>query len=100
MKHIMESGTAYRISYKLLHPAIRNSPTSARNPCGTCSPEQIPSIPPVPERLGTATREDHAAHIANWLDVLKPDSRVIFTAASHAQRAADFINGLQSASAG
>ena len=44
-------------------------------------------------------REDHAAYIANWLDVLKADNRAIFTAASHAQRAADFINGLQPASA-
>jgi len=32
--------------------------------------------------------------------VLKADHRAIFTAASHAQRAADFINGLQPASAG
>ena len=45
-------------------------------------------------------REDHAAYIANWLDVLKTDNRAIFAAASHAQRAADFINGLQPASAG
>ena len=45
-------------------------------------------------------REDHAAYIANWLDVLKEDNRAIFTAASHAQRAADFINGLQPPSAG
>jgi antirestriction protein ArdC len=36
-------------------------------------------------------REDHAAYIANWLQVLKADNRAIFTAASHAQRAADFI---------
>ena len=42
-------------------------------------------------------REDHAAYIANWLQVLKADNRAIFTAASHAQRAADFINGLQPA---
>jgi antirestriction protein ArdC len=40
-------------------------------------------------------REDHAAYLANWLAVLKADNRAIFTAASHAQRAADFINGLQ-----
>ena len=45
-------------------------------------------------------REDHAAYIPNWLDVLKADSRAIFVAASHAQRAADFINGLQPGSAG
>ena len=45
-------------------------------------------------------REDHAAYVANWLDVLKTDNRAIFVAASHAQRAADFINGLQPASGG
>jgi antirestriction protein ArdC len=42
-------------------------------------------------------REDHAAYIASWLKVLKNDKRAIFTAASHAQRAADYLNGLQSA---
>jgi antirestriction protein ArdC len=40
-------------------------------------------------------REDHAAYIANWLDVLNADNRAIFAAASHAPRAADFINGQQ-----
>src|SRR6267143_3399621 len=40
-------------------------------------------------------REDHAAYIANWLNVLRADNHAIFAAASHAQRAADFINGLQ-----
>ena len=40
-------------------------------------------------------RDDHAAYIATWLKVLKSDSRAIFTAASHAQRAADFLHGLQ-----
>jgi antirestriction protein ArdC len=44
-------------------------------------------------------REDHAAYIANWLNVLAADNRAIFAAASHAQRAADFITGLQPASA-
>ncbi|MCW5716902.1 MAG: DUF1738 domain-containing protein [Bauldia sp.] len=38
-------------------------------------------------------REDHAAYIASWLKVLKGDNRAIFTAAAHAQRAADFLNG-------
>jgi CheY-like chemotaxis protein len=33
-------------------------------------------------------REDHVAYIGNWLGVLKADNRAIFTAASHAQRAA------------
>jgi antirestriction protein ArdC len=40
-------------------------------------------------------REDHAAYIASWLKVLKNDKRAIFTAASHAQRAADFLHGFQ-----
>ena len=40
-------------------------------------------------------REDHAAYIASWLKVLKDDKRAIFTAASHAQRAVDFLHGLQ-----
>jgi antirestriction protein ArdC len=40
-------------------------------------------------------REDHASYIASWLKVLKNDKRAIFTAASHAQRAADYLNGLQ-----
>lgn len=40
-------------------------------------------------------RAEHASYIASWLEVLKGDKRAIFTAASHAQRAADFLNGLQ-----
>ena len=40
-------------------------------------------------------REDHAAYLAHWLEVLKDDKRAIFSAAAHAQRAADFLHGLQ-----
>jgi antirestriction protein ArdC len=40
-------------------------------------------------------RDDHASYLASWLKVLKNDPRAIFTAASHAQRAADFLHGLQ-----
>ena len=40
-------------------------------------------------------RDDHASYIASWIKVLKNDKRAIFTAASHAQRAADFLHGLQ-----
>ena len=42
-------------------------------------------------------RDDHAAYIASWLKVLKNDRRAIFTAASHAQRAADFLHGMHTA---
>lgn len=40
-------------------------------------------------------RDDHVAYIESWLKVLKNDKRAIFAAAAHAQRAADFLNGLQ-----
>jgi antirestriction protein ArdC len=40
-------------------------------------------------------RPDHAAYIASWLTVLKGDKRFVFTAASHAQRAVDYLHTLQ-----
>jgi antirestriction protein ArdC len=42
-------------------------------------------------------RPDHAAYIASWVKVLKDDKRFIFAAAAHAQRAADYLHGLQRA---
>lgn len=38
-------------------------------------------------------RKDHAQYMASWLTVLKNDKRAIFTAASKAQAAADFLIG-------
>jgi antirestriction protein ArdC len=40
-------------------------------------------------------REEHARYLAHWLKILQGDRRAIFAAASHAQRAADFLHGLQ-----
>ena len=40
-------------------------------------------------------RDDHAAYIASWLKVLKDDKKAIFTAASQAQKATDFLLNLQ-----
>lgn len=40
-------------------------------------------------------RDDHAAYIASWLKVLKDDKRFVISAASHAQRAVDYLHGLQ-----
>lgn len=40
-------------------------------------------------------REDHAAHLGSWLKVLKDDKRCIFSAAAHAQKAVDYLVGLQ-----
>lgn len=38
---------------------------------------------------------DHAAYIASWLKGLKDDKRLVFSAAAHAQRAVDYLHGLQ-----
>ena len=40
-------------------------------------------------------RDDHAAYIANWLEALRNDKRMIVQAASHAQRATEFLHRLQ-----
>lgn len=40
-------------------------------------------------------RPDHAAYIGHWLKALQDDKRLIFSAAAHAQRAADYLHGLQ-----
>ncbi len=47
--------------------------------------------------LGIAAepREDHAAYLGHWLQVLKDDKRAIFQAAAHAQKASDFLRDLQ-----
>ncbi|HEV2121884.1 MAG TPA: zincin-like metallopeptidase domain-containing protein, partial [Chloroflexota bacterium] len=40
-------------------------------------------------------RPDHAAYIANWLKVPKDDKRAIFSAASKASQASQYLNRLQ-----
>lgn len=40
-------------------------------------------------------RADNADYLGHWLTVLKEDKRAIFSAAAHAQRAADYLAGLQ-----
>lgn len=40
-------------------------------------------------------REDHASYLEGWLTVLKNDRRAIFSAASHASKACDYLHGLQ-----
>lgn len=46
--------------------------------------------------LTPEAREDHAAYVSHWLTVLRKDKRAIFSAAAHAQRATDYLIGLQS----
>jgi antirestriction protein ArdC len=50
--------------------------------------------------LTPEVRDDHASYIATWLTVLKNDKRAIFSAAAHAQRAVDFLHGLQNPAEG
>lgn len=45
--------------------------------------------------LTPEVRDDHAAYIGSWLEILQNDKRAIFSAAAHAQRAVDFLCGLQ-----
>jgi antirestriction protein ArdC len=40
-------------------------------------------------------RPDHAAYIANWLDLLKNDPKAIFTAAARASEAVNYLKRLQ-----
>lgn len=48
---------------------------------------------------GIDGRLQHAEYLANWLGVLKADKRAIVVAASHAQRAADYVLGKVTAGA-
>lgn len=45
--------------------------------------------------LAHEPRADHAAYLASWMEVLKSDPRAIFTAASKAQQAADWMHSMQ-----
>lgn len=42
-------------------------------------------------------REDHASYLASWLKCLKADKKAIFTAASLATKAVEYLEGLQTA---
>jgi len=45
--------------------------------------------------VASAPRDDHAQYIKNWLKALKDDQRFIFSAASQAQKAVDYLFSLQ-----
>jgi antirestriction protein ArdC len=44
--------------------------------------------------LANEPRQDHAAYVASWLEVLNNDSRAIFRAASRAQEAIEYLRNL------
>lgn len=50
-------------------------------------------------QISPEPREDHAKYLNNWIKTLKEDKRAIFTAASKAQQATDYILELQQAKA-
>lgn len=41
--------------------------------------------------ISAEPREDHASYLAHWIEVLKANNKAIFNAASHAQKATDFL---------
>jgi antirestriction protein ArdC len=46
--------------------------------------------------LDCQVRDDHSTYIASWLKVLKRDNKAVFSAASAAQKAVDYLISLQS----
>lgn len=47
--------------------------------------------------ISNEPREDHAHYLASWLQAMKSDSRMIFKAASAAEKACDMLKGTKSA---
>lgn len=45
--------------------------------------------------ISPEVREDHSSYIGAWLKILKEDKSAIFTAASHASKAAEYLRTLQ-----
>jgi antirestriction protein ArdC len=50
----------------------------------------VPDLGITPE-----VRHDRAVYVQSWLHVPKNNKRFVFSAASHAQRAADYLHRLQ-----
>lgn len=46
----------------------------------------------------TASRTDHAAYLGHWVRVLKAEPKVLWTVASHAQKATAFLEAFQASS--
>jgi antirestriction protein ArdC len=48
--------------------------------------------------IANQPRPDHAAYLSHWLEILRQEKRALFTAASKAQAAADWLHSLASVS--
>lgn len=46
-------------------------------------------------QIANSPREDHAKYLKSWLKTLKGDKKAVFTAASQARKAAEFLHSLQ-----
>lgn len=60
-----------------------------------CTVELLSAMICADLNLSVEPRPDHARYIASWLEVLRSDSRAIFTAASKAQQIADWMHARQ-----
>ncbi|MDQ6482170.1 zincin-like metallopeptidase domain-containing protein [Dyadobacter sp. LHD-138] len=58
---------------------------------GSCYLSALLGIEPMPE-------EKHAAYLQSWLKAINNDKRLIFAAASYAQKAVEYVQGLQPSS--
>lgn len=46
-------------------------------------------------RISDTPRPDHASYLANWVEALRAHPRILMQAASHAEKAAEYLHGLQ-----
>ncbi|MDK1493920.1 zincin-like metallopeptidase domain-containing protein [Sinorhizobium sp. 7-81] len=60
-----------------------------------CTVELLSAMICADLNLSVEPRPDHARYIVSWLEVLRSDSRAIFTAASKAQQIADWMHAQQ-----
>ena len=50
--------------------------------------------------IASSPRADHASYIASWSELLTDEPRAVFDAATHAQRAVDFLHALHARNTG
>ena len=49
--------------------------------------------------IASSPRADHASYIASWSELLTDEPRAVFDAATHAQKAVEFLHALHDANA-
>lgn len=92
-------GTAlHELTHWTGHPSRCNRPLSGRQHIEAYAFEELVAEMGsafLNSHCGIAGELQHASYIASWLDALRNDRRLIFSAASLAQRAVDFLIGEQ-----